>query len=130
MRSYVMSSVSKMGVMVRFLGTPWTEVRRSSTTSSSWRWVSMTALMLHELVGFADALDEGDGVALGDVVEAEAFRGFGLDADLVELDGEQVGDAGAHIAGDGRDFGRGEDEGDVDVDDAVAGVLELLKWRG
>ena len=48
---YVMSSVSKMGVMVRFLGTPWTELRRSSTTSSSWRVVSMTADMLRSSSG-------------------------------------------------------------------------------
>ena len=65
-------------------------------------------------------------MALGYVVEAEAFRSLGLDAYLVEMDGEQIGYADAHFTGDGRDFGGSEDEGDVDVDDAIAGVLELL----
>ena len=39
---------------------------------------------------------------------------------------EQVGDAGAHLAGDGDDFGRGQNQRGVDVDDAVAGVLQLF----
>ena len=43
------------------------------------------------------------------------------------LDAEQVGDAGAHFAGDGRDFGRGQNQRGVDVDDAVAGVLQLFE---
>jgi len=80
-----------------------------------------------EVFRLKDALDEGDGMALGDVIEIEAFGGFGLDADLVEFDAEEVGDADAHFAGDGRDFGRGENEGGVDVYDAVAGVLEFFK---
>ena len=86
----------------------------------------MTSLMLYAF-GHDDALDEYDGVALGDVVEVEALGGFGLDADAVDGDAEEVGDAGAHFTCDGRDFWRGEDERGVDVDDAVAGVVELFQ---
>jgi hypothetical protein len=39
-----------------------------------------------QLVGLLDALDEGDGVALGYVVEVQALGGLGLDADLVDAD--------------------------------------------
>src|SRR5579863_2951591 len=73
------------------------------------------------------AFHQGDGVALGDVIETEAFGGFGLDADLVEVDVEEFGDPGAHVSGDGGNFGRGEDQGAIDVDDLVAGVLELFE---
>ena len=54
------------------------------------------------------------------------FGGFGFDAYLIDAQIEQVGDAGAHLVGDGRDFGRGQDQGGIDVDDAEAGVLQLL----
>ena len=36
-----------------------------------------------------DALDEGDGVALGDMIEIEPFRSFGFDADLVDAEAER-----------------------------------------
>ena len=76
---------------------------------------------------FGGALDEDDGVALGDVVEVEALGSFCLDADAVDGEVEEVSDAGAHVTCDGGDFWRGEDECCVDVDDGVAGVGELFE---
>ena len=76
-----------------------------------------------EFIGLDDALDQGYGVTLGHVIEVEALGGLGLDAHLVNAQAQQVGDAGAHLFNDGRDFGRGQDERGIDVDDAEAGDI-------
>ena len=39
-----------------------------------------------QLVGFNDALDESDSMALGDMIEVEALGSLGLDADLVDAE--------------------------------------------
>ncbi len=66
-------------------------------------------------------------MGLGYVVEAEAFGGFGFNADLIEFHAEQIRDADAHFSGYRRDFGCGQDERGVHVDDAVTGVLDLFE---
>ena len=80
-----------------------------------------------EAVALLCALEEDDGVALGNMVETETFRSFGLDADAVDGDVEEVGDTGTHFSGDGCNFWRGKNERSVDVDDAVAGVAYLFE---
>jgi len=73
------------------------------------------------------ALNENDGVALSDMVEVEALRGFGLDAYAVDGEVEKVSDTGTYLTCNGGDFGCGKDKRSVDVDDAVASVVDLFK---
>ena len=82
-----------------------------------------------QLFRLDDALDHGDGVALGNVIEVQPLRGFGFDAHLVRAQAEQVGDAGAHLAGDGADFGADENQRGVDVHDAVASALQRIQGQ-
>ena len=48
---------------------------------------------------------------------------------LEGFDIQQVGDTLAQFGGDGTDLGRGQDQRGVDVDDAVAGVLNLFQGK-
>ena len=58
------------------------------------------------------------------------ITGFGISSAVFEpvldLYTEQVGNAGAHIAGDGSNFGGVHDEGGIDIDDPETGVLQFF----
>ena len=60
------------------------------------------------------------------MVQVQALGSFGLDAHLVNVDAEQVGHPGAHFFGYGPDLWGIQDQGCIDVHDAVAGVLQFL----
>ena len=66
---------------------------------------------------------------LGYVIQTEALRRLGLDADFAGLDAEELGDALAQLAGDRDDLGLRHHEHGVDVDDAIAGGGDLFERR-
>jgi hypothetical protein len=80
-----------------------------------------------QLVGLHGALNEGDGMALGNVVEVQTFGGFGLDAYLIDPNSQEIRDMGAHFSGHWKDLGSGQNERGVDVHDLIAGVLEFFQ---
>ncbi len=79
------------------------------------------------LVGQVDGFEQDDDVGYGGAVLGEAFGGLALDADVVDVDAEEVGDALAHLAGQGNDLGAVHDEDAVDVDDFEADEGDLFE---
>jgi hypothetical protein len=79
-----------------------------------------------QLVGLLRAFHQSHGVTLRHVVQVHAFGSLGLDADLVDADAQQIGNASPHLPGDGENLGRGQHQRGVDVHDAVACVAQLI----
>jgi hypothetical protein len=73
------------------------------------------------------AFNQSNGMTLCHVIQTHAFGRFGLDAYLVHVDAEQIGDTCAHFACDGANFRGSQDEGCVDVDDAETSVVKFFK---
>jgi hypothetical protein len=82
---------------------------------------------LFVLVGEVDGLEQNDYVGDGGGVLRKAFGGLALDADVVDVEREEIGDALAHLAGDGDDFGLVHDEDAIDVDDFEADEGDLFE---
>ena len=57
----------------------------------------------------------------------EAFGGLAFDADVVDVEREEVGYALAHLASDGNDLWLVHDEDAIDVDDFEAYEGDLFK---
>jgi len=72
------------------------------------------------LVGEIDGFEQDDDVSDCRSILGEAFGGLALDADVVDVDAEEVGDALAHLSRERDDLGAVHDEDAVDVDDLEA----------
>ena len=75
---------------------------------------------LFVLVRQADGFEQDDNVGYGGAVLRKAFRGLALDADVVDVEVEEVSDALSHFPCDGDDFWGMHDEDAIDVDDLEA----------